>query len=922
MTGIRGVTWFSAEERAGLGPFWRVYSDNYEHLTQVTLAIAEQDPQFGPIVRAMAPEQLAQQNREGRARLERAMAGDWTEYQANLQTQGIMYANLGISYTAWYRLVRGVVRELTPLLVNAYLGDSLVLTRALLAMHAFFDWAMSEIGTAYLEAKQAVILEREEDLATTLNSIGDGVIATDGEGTIVKMNPVAEQLTGWTLAEAQGRPLPQVFKIVNEFTRREVENPASRVLRDGVVVGLANHTALIGKDGRERPIADSGAPILAPDGGIRGVVLVFRDLTEQRDAEEALRRSEARFRKLAESNVIGVVVVNAADTVIEANEPFMRMTGRSENELADGKLQWSALTPAEWRPMDAQAHKELQEVGACQPFEKELIGPDGTRVPVLVGTVALDAGSYVAFVLDISRHKQLEQLRVKSAELEHDNRRIQEANRLKSEFLANMSHELRTPLNAIIGFSELLHDEQVRPDMPQYKEFLGDILASGKHLLQLINDVLDLAKVEAGKLEFHPEASDLRKIIAEVVAILRTTAGERGIEVKVDVDEELTEVVVDPSRLKQVLYNYVSNALKFTPEHGKVWVRARPDGAGAFRVEVEDTGVGISDNDLERLFSEFQQLDSGRTKEHAGTGLGLALTRRLVEAQGGTVGVHSVLGEGSTFYAVLPRHVGGGSTLPPPRFVAGRHAGAPVVLVIEDNLHDQAVIVRALTHAGYAVETAATGAQAIAHCHRRRFDGITLDLLLPDVSGLEVLRAIRGTSANCDVPVIVITVVTEKRAMAGFVVHDILPKPLDGEVLLRSLRRGIPEGRTGTVLVVDDDPGARKLMSATLAQLGYEGTCVARASEGLEVAAASTPLAVVLDLMMPEMDGFEFLEKFRQIPQCRQVPVVVWTFKDLSTEEQARLRLSAQVVVQKGNVAAAIVEELKLCLPPIGMPPD
>jgi DNA-binding response OmpR family regulator len=250
---------------------------------------------------------------------------------------------------------------------------------------------------------------------------------------------------------------------------------------------------------------------------------------------------------------------------------------------------------------------------------------------------------------------RMEDVKLRSLELEADNARIQEANRLKSEFLANMSHELRTPLNAIIGFTQLLHDGEVTADMPEHHEFLGDILASGRHLLQLINDVLDLSKVEAGKLDFSPEPIDLPALLAEVLGILQASATAKRIAVRSDLDPALTDLVVDPGRLKQVLYNYASNALKFTPAGGRVTIRAYAQGDLVFRLEVEDTGIGIEASDLKRLFVEFQQLDAGLAKQHAGTGLGLALTRRLVEAQGGVVGATSTVGQGSIFHAILPR---------------------------------------------------------------------------------------------------------------------------------------------------------------------------------------------------------------------------------------------------------------------------
>ena len=241
--------------------------------------------------------------------------------------------------------------------------------------------------------------------------------------------------------------------------------------------------------------------------------------------------------------------------------------------------------------------------------------------------------------------------------LEAQNRRIQEAARLKSEFVANMSHELRTPLNSLVGFAELIADARFGPLPPRYQEFGHIMHSSAQHLLQLINDILDLAKVESGKINFEPEHVDLTQVVCETIAILKGLASKRDIQMTTHVDPAIGIVYLDPMRLKQLLYNYLSNAVKFSPEGGRVELRMTPTTDEWFRIEVEDTGIGIKPEDTHRLFIEFQQLDASTAKKFGGSGLGLALTKRLVEAQGGTVGVSSVFGVGSTFFATLPRHV-------------------------------------------------------------------------------------------------------------------------------------------------------------------------------------------------------------------------------------------------------------------------
>ena len=508
------------------------------------------------------------------------------------------------------------------------------------------------------------------------------------------------------------------------------------------------------------------------------------------------------------------------------------------------------------------------------------------------------------------------QLATTNTELEEQYRRVQEADRLKSEFLANMSHELRTPLNGIIGFAELMHDGKVGPVSAQHKEFLGDILTSSRHLLQLINDVLDLAKVESGKMEFRSEPVDLAKLVSEVRDILRTLAATKRIRIDAEVDATLTGVVIDPAKLKQVLYNYLSNALKFTPDEGHVTVRVGPAASDTFRLEVEDTGIGIWPEDMSRLFVEFQQLDASAAKKYPGTGLGLALTKRVVEAQGGRVGVESVPGQGSTFAAVLPRVARiapAADAEAPAAVVPASKPGAPTVLVIEDDAKDRAWLTRTLADAGFNFQTAATGAEAVARCRAQAFDAVTLDLILPDMSGWDLLRQIRAEGPNRETPVIVVTVVKEKSAAIGFQIQDFLIKPVTEEQLLESLEgMGLSPDGANKVLIVDDDPAALKLAETALRGAGYHPVVSPDGAAGLKAAEAEHPDAVILDLLMPGMDGFQFLEAFRRTPRGRRTPVIIWTIKDLTAEERARLRAAAQAIVLKGEGAPArLVEEIR-----------
>jgi PAS domain S-box-containing protein len=632
---------------------------------------------------------------------------------------------------------------------------------------------------------------------------------------------------------------------------------------------------------------------------------------ERQKAKQVL----VKFDRLAESGLLGILVCDLVGNIREANDTFLEMVGYTREEVMSGAVRWADMTPPEWRHLDEEAIQQLQASGTARPWEKEYLRKDGSRLPILVGVAMLNDAECIAFVLDITERKRLEQVRAKSIELESQNRRIQEASRLKSEFLANMSHELRTPLNSIIGFADLLHDGEVPPGSPQYHEFLSDILKSGRHLLQLINDVLDLAKVEAGKIDFRPEPVELIRLTAEVAAVLRTVAASKNIRLEINIDPAVARVTLDPARLKQVLYNYVSNALKFTPESGRVTIRAAAERGDMFRLEVEDSGIGIDSPDIPRLFVEFQQLDAGAAKRHGGTGLGLALTKRIVEAQGGTVGVKSTLGEGSVFFAILPLHADPG---PPaePLTARERRSGSASVLVVEDDVRDRRLLVQTLSKAGYGIETASTGGEAIASCGARIFDAITLDLLLPDMTGLDVLHKIRVEGRNRDTPVIVVSVVAEQGVMGGFAVEDYLHKPINGGELLESLERAsiLPDKR-GVILVVDDDPAARRLMGATLEQLGYEVESSASGEEALTFVDKTPPVAIILDLIMPGIGGLEFLTRFRSNPNHQLIPVIIWTMKDLTNDDHRSLDALAQKVIAKGQwTPTSLVDDLRSLL--------
>jgi PAS domain S-box-containing protein len=745
--------------------------------------------------------------------------------------------------------------------------------------------------------------------AALVASSEDAIISVSLDGSIRSFNPTAEQLYGFSAREAVGKSLEIVFPM----ERKAEVLRAVALIAAGERVGRREEAQLT-KEGRRIAVSASYSPIRSQSGSITGMALVVRSNGEaQRDA--------ILYRRLLDALPVGVVLIDSLGTIELANPELERMFGYGEGELLGRSaeiLMPVALRVAYPKVRDAYL-KDPRPLGLGKNRDLYGLRKDSSEFPIEIGLngVAAENGtSILSLLVDITERKVAEEHRASSAEIDLQNRRIQEANRLKSEFLANVSHELGTPLNAIIGFAELLVDGSVDVNSSKHKEFIGDILTSGRHLLKLINDVLDLAKTEAGRLDFHPEPADLAQLMREVAAILSATATFKRIQVEVEPDPTLSDVIIDPVRFKQVVYNYLSNALRFTADGGKVVVRTRADKDDWFRLEVEDTGVGIRPVDVGKLFIEFQQLEAGTAKRH-GSGLGLALTRRLVEAQGGTVGVCSMPGEGSTFHAVLPRRAFeeriARQVESPQRSV---RRGACSVLVVEDDPRNQETLATALSKAGYRVELARNGAEAIALCRERAFDAVTLDLVLPDMNGLDLLEAIRSSGKSQDALVMVVTLSASRNAISGYAVQGVLQKPLEPTALLGALQAaGVGPEQFGDILVVDDDPTALQLMAGTLRRFGYRSISHSSGKNALEDVKKLRPAAVVLDLLMPEMDGFQFLDHFRRVPGHERTPVLIWTIKELTRGEQEALRVSVQSILFKASGAEALLSELQAFLP-------
>jgi len=872
-------------------------------------------------------------------------------------------------------------------------------------------------------AAQEQVADLQQSLALALASIGAGYIATNRRGCVTRMNAVAEQVTGWSQADAEGRALRDVLVREDRAVDEAAGNPVDEMIDEGGTIDLLHHMAVVSRDGRRATIEVTSDLIRGDDGEVRGLTAVFRDTTRlvraeiesnrlaaivessfdaiisktldgritswngasqamfgytpqeaigqsvqmlvpperefeemrilaelsrgarvppfdtvrlakggerlhlsvtispirdatgrivgaskiardvsrQRRAEEALRESEARLRFTMESAQIGAWDLDLATGSVHRSLQHDRCFG------------YDAIRP-EWsfdiflrhvhtddRAEVARSFRSAVAAGSDWRLECRVTWSDSSvhwiRMHGSLTAQGVGRRRMLGIVMDLTGVKEAEATRVRTQALEIEKRQVIEATRMKSLFLANMSHELRTPLNAIIGFADLLHGGTVAPSSPKHQEFLGHIGASGRHLLQLINDLLDLSKIESGKFGFYPEAVDLPAVVAEVTGVLQATLQKKTIGLSVEVDPSLAGLFLDPHRLKQLLYNYLSNAIKFTPDAGRVTLRATPEGDARFRIEVEDSGIGIAESDLSRLFVEFQQLESDYARRYPGTGLGLALTRRLVQAQGGSVGVRSVVGVGSVFHAVLPRIYEAGTRPDEPAPSSGRR-----MLVIEGEGGLQSKIVRAVAEAGLQADSASTGQQALVSAQASQYHGMTLDLRLPDQSGLEVLAAIRRGGPNRSTPVLGLAMRGAGGSGVAFAVADILSKPIRNSQIAEAMARfGRHDATRALVLVIDDDPVALDLMSASLTTVGIGSVCLADGREALRQIGDIRPDAIILDLMMPEFDGFEVLAALGALPAWKDTPVFVWTSMMLESDDYERLARSAMAIVTKGG---------------------
>jgi PAS domain S-box-containing protein len=641
-----------------------------------------------------------------------------------------------------------------------------------------------------------------------------------------------------------------------------------------------------------------------------GTVATYTDITELKQAEQAIQESEQRLRVIAEAAPMAVLIVTFDDGIVRyANRRFCEMFGFDASSVLGLQARTLYADPQ---------HRErfigaLSEHGHVEGMEMLFKRSGGEEFWALMASQSIEfegCRAMITGLADISDRKRMER------ELHKAISATEQATRAKSDFLANMSHELRTPLNAIIGYSEMLFEDAQSAGRESETADLRKIQDAGKHLLGLIDNILDLSKIEAGKMTLYLETFELRPMIDSVAGTIAALAKKNGNALVVRCPDDGGTIHSDLTKVRQTLFNLLSNACKFT-RNGTITLTALRDtneAGDGIVFEVSDTGIGMTPDQQAKVFEAFTQADDSTTRTYGGTGLGLAITKSFCRLMGGDVTLTSEAGKGTTFTVRLPAMT---RAAPDNAISAAAQRSenlqvtvpedAPIVLVVDDDPNSRELIGRHLQRGGYAVRMAANGDEAMQLARKLQPDVVTLDVLMPQMDGWAVLSAMKEDAALAEIPVIMVTITQNQNIGFALGAADYLIKPIDRDRLVRAVEKCCPRGAPWHVLIVEDDAPTSELMRRTLQQIDCKVVEAENGRVGLERLNEAVPDLILLDLMMPEMDGFEFIARVRAEARWRHIPVIVVTAKTLTAEDRARLNGQVQHLVQKGEYSGKAV---------------
>jgi PAS domain S-box-containing protein len=632
----------------------------------------------------------------------------------------------------------------------------------------------------------------------------------------------------------------------------------------------------------------------------------------------------------------GYVSTDADGLIVKINQTLLDWLGYSREELVRAARLPALLTTPGKIYYDTHVALLLRMHGVAREIALDLVAKDGRRRPVLLSAIQkastegrpalnritlFDASERRRYEQELMQgRRRAEEMAAALAQTNEELREAREAadkaNQAKSQFLAAMSHELRTPLSAIIGYSEMLQEEAEELGAQELERDLQKIHTAGKHLLGLINDVLDLSKIEAGKMELFMEEFELSPVLSDVMDTAQGLAEKNGNRLILSTAGMPGVMASDRTKVRQILLNLLSNACKFTKQ-GVVRLEANrfmKDGAEWARFIVTDTGIGMSPEQLARLFEAFSQADASVSRRYGGTGLGLALTRRLCSLMGGDVSVSSEPGRGSVFTVEMPARIAGASQPFSPDAGVQNAPDAPagVVLVVDDDSVARTLIQKTLEKGGYKTVAAASGPEALQLAARIRPSAITLDVKMPGMDGWQVLGKLKNDPQLSEIPVVMVTVVDDRSLAYSLGATDYLTKPVDRERLLRILRQHPCPQPPCPVLVVEDDAAQRLLIRNLLEHEDWRVEEAENGAAALAQLAREAPSVIVLDLMMPEMDGFEFVASLKQNTAWSHIPVIVLAAKDLTEADRQRLNGQVQRIVARGALESdQLLEEMR-----------
>jgi len=675
-------------------------------------------------------------------------------------------------------------------------------------------------------------------------------------------------------------------------------------------------------DGQYRWVSEITTPRFDGNEQFLGFIGAATDITEQQEAQAAVSESRRMLATLM-SNLPGMAYQCYPDeqrTLDFVSDGCIDLTHYKPTQLIyNQKVAFIDLIHPEDRDRVCEAVKIALENYQPYTFEYRLLTAEQEEKWVWEqGQGVLSAqGKLVAlegFITDISEQKQAKEALNQAKEM------AEEANRAKSQFLANMSHELRTPLNAILGYSEILQEEITDLEETDLLPDLHKIQAAGKHLLNLINDILDISRIEAGKMELYLEPFDLTPLIEETVNTVRPLIQNQENTLVVQCQPDIGEIHADLIKVRQIILNLLTNAAKFTHQGQitlQVWRQTatltpsesnNTDSASPIKQEwiflqIKDSGIGITPAQKMKLFQIFSQADPSTTRKYGGTGLGLAITQQFVQMMQGTIEVESVFGEGSSFTVTLPAYVDIDGKGPNQSLFS--QATIPVkegkILVIDDDEHIRALFYNYLTRMGYQVYMAANGQEGLRLAKQEQPDAITLDIMMPEMDGWTVLSHLKITPETREIPVIIVSMVEDKNLGYSLGATDYLVKPVNREQLTSLLQKYHIGETANHILIVEDDPVIQEMLVRILSKDGYQISTAENGLFALQEIEKTPPDLILLDLMMPEMDGFEFVERLRQTPAWLKIPVIVLTAKDITSEERTQLQGRVKTIFQKGS---------------------